>query len=97
MKLQSPVSSTEAYYTQLGGNGLAVCWAGGGVMAGHLHLKLRHCASAIVADSNISYCQMLLSRDTVLRKPSYLYLEIYTSVVYDILIYCIANVIAPDV
>jgi hypothetical protein len=42
------------------GTGLVV-----GVMAGHLHLQLRHCASAIVADSNISYCQMLLSRDTV--------------------------------
>jgi hypothetical protein len=30
MKLQSPVSGTEAYYTQSGGNGLAVGWAGGG-------------------------------------------------------------------
>ena len=34
-------------------------------MAGHLHLQLCLCASAIVVDSNISYCQMLLSRDTV--------------------------------
>jgi hypothetical protein len=33
-------------------------------MAGHLHLQLRHCASAIVADSNFCYGQMLLSRDT---------------------------------
>ena len=33
-------------------------------MVGHLHLQLRHCASAIVADSNKSYGQMLLSRDT---------------------------------
>jgi hypothetical protein len=31
--------------------------------AGRLHLQLRHHASAIVADSNISYGQMLLSRD----------------------------------
>jgi hypothetical protein len=33
-----------------------------GVMAGHLHLQLRHCASVIVAVSNIAYCQMLLFR-----------------------------------
>jgi hypothetical protein len=41
-------------------------WAGlvVGVMGGG-YLQLRHCASAIVPDSNISYCQMLLSRDTV--------------------------------
>jgi hypothetical protein len=33
----------------------------------HLHLRLYHHASAIVADSNICYCQMLLSRDTPLH------------------------------
>ena len=34
-------------------------------MAGHLHLQLRHYASALVVDSNICYGRMLLSRDTV--------------------------------
>jgi hypothetical protein len=41
-----------------------------GVMAGHLLLQLRYRGSAIVADSNTSYCQMLLSRDTVVRDSS---------------------------
>jgi len=34
-------------------------------MVGHLQLQLRHYASAIVADRNISYGQMLRSGDTV--------------------------------
>jgi hypothetical protein len=36
-------------------------------MVGHLQLQLRHYASAIVADRNISYGQMLRSGDTVPR------------------------------
>jgi hypothetical protein len=54
----------KLHHTQSEDNGLAMGWV---VVAGHLHLQLRHYASELVVDRNISYGQMLRSGDTVIN------------------------------
>ena len=56
----------KLHHTQSEDNGLAMGWV---VVAGHLHLQLRHYASELVVDRNISYGQMLRSGDTVPAEP----------------------------
>ncbi len=48
-------------------------------MAGHLHLQLRHYASELVVDRNISYGQMLRSGDTVLHHSNAPFQKFHTS------------------